>query len=259
MARVLEAFVEAERKCVYLPVQNAKQDVRIMVDVSVDEYEELLVRGYRRFGPVYFRPACSACSECVSLRIPTATFAPNQSQRRAAKAASDLRIEVGRPRVDDERLALYRKWHASREEVRGWDPSPTDRQSYFQSFAYPHPAAREVTFYDDTRLGPSGAPGALVGVGIADETPRAWSAVYFFYDPDYAKRGLGVANVFLQVEIARTRGIPYVYLGYRVAECASLTYKSRYKPHELLVGRPEADEEPIWLPDQLPSSLQNVK
>ena len=242
MARVLEAFVEADRKCVYLPVSRARQDVRVMIDVLPDEYEALLVRGYRRFGPVYFRPACAACAECVSLRIPTSKFAPSKSQRRAAKACSGLRIEVTPPRVDEERLALFARWHAAREDARGWDPSPTDRQSYFQSFAYPHPCAREVAFYDDE------AGGKLVGVGIADETASAWSAVYFYYEPSYARRSLGVANVFLQIEIARARGIPHVYLGYRVEGCASLKYKSAYKPHELLVGRPELDEEPIWLP-----------
>lgn len=226
----------------YLETERARQDVRVMIDVTPDEYEELLVRGYRRFGPVYFRPACTACSECVSLRIPTATFAPTKSQRRAAKACSGLRVEVARPRVDDERLALFARWHAAREDARGWDPSPTDRQSYFQSFAYPHPCAREVGFYDDE------AGGKLVGVGIADETPHAWSAVYFFSEPSYAKRSLGVANVFLQVEIARSRSIPFVYLGFRVEGCASLKYKAGYRPHELLVGRPELDEEPIWLP-----------
>lgn len=244
MARVLEAFVEPERACVYLSEARAKQDVRVMIDVTPEEYEEMLVRGYRRFGPVYFRPACEGCSECVSIRIPTLAFEPSKAQRRAAKACRGLRIEVARPTVDDTRLALFAKWHAAREETRGWDPSPTDRQSYFQSFAYPHPSAREVGFYDDE------ADGKLVGVGLADETPTAWSAVYFFYDPDYAKRSLGVANVFVQVEIARSRGIPYVYLGYRVEGCPSLRYKSSYRPHELLVGRPDPAEEPVWLPQR---------
>lgn len=245
MARVLESFVESDRRCVYLPVERARQDVRVMVDVSAEEYEELLVRGYRRFGPVYFRPACGDCAECVSLRIPTATFAPTKSQKRAAKACSRFRIEVARPEVDEERLALFARWHAAREDARGWDPSPTDRQSYFQSFAYPHPCAREIAFYDDD----AEEGRKLVAVGIADETPHAWSAVYFFYEPSYARLSLGVANVFLQVEIARARAIPYVYLGYRVRGCASLTYKSSYRPHELLVGRPDAHEEPIWLPN----------
>ncbi len=245
MARVLSAFLESERDCAYLPGVRARQDVRVMVDVTPEEYEALLTRGYRRFGPVYFRPACAACSACDSLRLDTATFRPNQSQRRAAKACASLRVEVSRPSVDSARLALYAKWHASREQARGWEPSPTDPSSYFQSFAFPHPCAREVAFYDDDAADESGK---LVGIGLADETARAWSAVYFFYDPAYARRSLGVANVLLQVELARARAIPHVYLGYRVADCASLAYKGRYQPHELLDGRPGPDEEPRWGP-----------
>ncbi len=242
MARVLESFVEPVKRCVYLSDQLAAQEVRIMLDVSPEEYEALLVRGHRRFGPVYFRPACSACAECMSIRVPTALFRPSQSQRRAARACRELRVSVGQPFIDGERLSLYAKWHARREEERGWAPAPADRDAYYQSFAFPHPSVREIAFHDDS------AGGRLVGVGISDETPHAWSAVYFFYDPDYARRSLGVANVLTQISLARARGIPYVYLGYRVEGCPSLVYKSQYRPHELLVGRPGPDEEPCWLP-----------
>jgi arginine-tRNA-protein transferase len=244
VARVLSTFVESERPCVYLPGERARQDVRVMVDVGPEEYERLLERGYRRFGAVYFRPACTACGECRSIRVPVETFQPSQAQRRARKACADLRVELGPPRVDDERLALFARWHAAREVARGWDPSPTDRDSYFQCFAFPHVCARELAFYDDAPE----AGGKLVAIAIADETPRAWSAVYCFYDPAYARRSVGVASVLLQIELARGRGVPHVYLGYRVAGCASLAYKARYAPHELLIGRPGDDEPAIWAP-----------
>ena len=60
-------------------------EYRVMTNVTPDELEWMLTRGWRRFGHLYFRPACPACSECVSLRIPVATFAPTKSQRRAWK------------------------------------------------------------------------------------------------------------------------------------------------------------------------------
>lgn len=245
MARVLTTFAEPERTCVYLPEERARQDVRVMVDVEPEEYERLLERGHRRFGPVYFRPACAGCGECRSIRVPVDTFRPSQAQRRARRACADLRVVLGPPEVDDERLALFRRWHASREDARGWEPSPTDRDSYFQSFAFPHPCARELAFYDDHA---ADRPGKLVAIAIADETPHAWSAVYCFYDPSYARRSIGVASVLLQLELARERGVPHVYLGYRVAGCASLAYKARYRPHELLLGRPLDDEPALWAP-----------
>jgi leucyl-tRNA---protein transferase len=241
MARLLKQYVEPPRPCAYLPDRTAQLESRVLLDVSPEELEHMLVRGWRRFGPFYFRPKCSPCTECVPIRVPTATFRPSQSQKRAQKACASLRVELGTPRVDDERLALYHAWHGFREDERGWDPSPLDAETYALEFAFPHPAARELTFHDD-----SGPSPKLVGVGLCDVTPRAMSAIYFYYDPAYAKRSLGVANILTQIAYARAVGIPHVYLGFRVAPCESMRYKARYLPHELLEGRPGDVEEPVW-------------
>jgi arginine-tRNA-protein transferase len=240
VARVLQQIVEEPRACAYLPDESASLEVRVMVDVTAAELEAMLARGWRRFGPCYFRPACSACGECVTLRVVVDRFSPSKSQRRAAKNAAHLRRVVKKPIVDDARLALYAKWHADREHAREWPASEQTVERYALDFAFPHPAAREVAFYDDD------AGGKLVGVGLNDETPRATSAAFFFYDPDYARESLGVANVVALIDDARRRGVPHVYLGYRVMGCASLKYKASYRPHELLVGRPGRDEEPRW-------------
>jgi arginine-tRNA-protein transferase len=56
-----------------------------------------------------------------------------------------------------------------------------------------------------------------------------------------------VAGVLISVEMARDRGIPHVYLGYRVSGCPSMRYKAGFRPHELLQGLPAADEEPRWI------------
>jgi arginine-tRNA-protein transferase len=244
MAIILGHNIEPPGPCSYLPDEQSSLEQLVMQDVSAEEYERMLVRGWRRFGPMYFRPACQACNQCVSLRLPTDTFKPNRSQRRARAACAHFRVEVGPPRVDPERLALYRAWHAEREQTREWGASPLGMRDYFLQFAFPHPAAREVAYYDDTA---EGGP-RLVGLGICDEMPNAWSAVYFFYDPAYARYSPGSANVVFQVELARARGIPHVYLGYRVQECASLRYKGTFRPHELLQGRPGPEENPDWRP-----------
>jgi arginine-tRNA-protein transferase len=246
MARLIQHMVEAPRPFSYLSDRLASLEHRIQLDVGPAELEALLSRGWRRFGPDYFRPRCSRCSQCLPTRILTAEFAPTKSQRRARRKADDLRVMLGPPRVDDERLALYALWHAEREVAREWAPSRLEAQDYGLQFAFPHPSAREVCFYDDA------AGGKLVGVGICDETTKGWSLVYFFYDPAYKDRSLGVANVVIGVEIAAMRGLPYVYLGYAVEGCASLRYKLSFGPLEHLVGWPRADEEPVW--ERAPSS-----
>jgi leucyl-tRNA---protein transferase len=243
MARLLRQFTESPRACSYLSDREAALEYRVMLDVSPKELEAMLLRGWRRFGPCYFRPACAGCGECVSIRLPTEGLKLNQSQRRAKKSCAGLEVRISAPRVDRERLSLYRKWHSFREETRGWGGSPLDSESYALEFAFPHPAARELAYYDLVE-----GRRRLVGVGICDETPKAWSAIYFFYDPDYQKRSLGTFNILYQLEHARGRGIPYVYLGYRVAGCRSMRYKATFQPHELLFGLPSATEEPGWIP-----------
>jgi leucyl-tRNA---protein transferase len=239
--RLLERFVEPPRACAYLPERRASLEVCLMLDVTPSEMDAFLERGWRRFGPIYFRPACAECAECVSLRVDVGRFVPSKSQRRAARACAKLRRVVGEPRVDDPRLSLYGRWHAGRERLRGWAPNPQTHERYALELAFAHPCAREAAYYDDA------AGGRLVGIGLFDETPRACSAAFFFHDPEYARLSLGTANVLALIEDARAAGRRYLYLGYRVEGCASLHYKASFRPHELLVERPgPRDPNPGW-------------
>jgi|HubBroStandDraft_6_1064221.scaffolds.fasta_scaffold268592_3 arginyl-tRNA--protein-N-Asp/Glu arginylyltransferase len=241
MSRTLRQFVEPPRTCSYLADQAASLEHRLMLDVGPAELDALLERGWRRFGPDYFRPSCAACDACVPTRIVAGEFSPSKSQRRARRHVAGLRAMVGPPVVDEERIALYHAWHAEREGARAWAPSELDAREYALQFAFPHPCAREVAYHDDE------AGGRLAAIAICDETPRGWSLVYCFYDPAYRDRSLGTANVVVGVQIAAERGLPYVYLGYAVAACPSLRYKSTFNPREVLVGRPGPREAPRWV------------
>jgi leucyl-tRNA---protein transferase len=235
--RVLARHVEQPRACSYLPHERAQLETFLLDDVSETELEALLCRGYRRFGPSYFRPRCASCFGCDSIRIVVDAFAPTKSQRRAARNAAEFRRVVQPPVVDRSRLDLYRRWHAAREDVRGWDPNPMNLEDYAVHFAWPHPCAREVAFFDGKKL---------IALGLWDYTPNATSAVFFYFDPEYGSASLGIANVVLGVEDARREGRAHVYLGYRVTGCRSLEYKGRFQPVEQLDGRPALNEPPVW-------------
>jgi arginine-tRNA-protein transferase len=85
-------FIEEPRACSYLPKLKAALEYRLMVDVTPAELEALMLRGWRRFGPAYFRPACAACTECVSIRIDVHRFAPSPSQQRALRRSHGRRL-----------------------------------------------------------------------------------------------------------------------------------------------------------------------
>jgi leucyl-tRNA---protein transferase len=237
--RLLQHRIAGPEPCPYLPGLQSTTETLLMTGVSPDELEHLLERGWRRFGPVYFRPVCKGCSECISVRVPVQPFEPSPNLKRVMRRAAQIRMEVGAPQVDDLRLALYRRWHASREAERGWKPDRIGVESYAMQFCFPHPAAREFSYWEgDT----------LVAIGIADETPRALSAVYCYHDPARRRLSLGTLNVLRAIDYARERGIAHVYLGYCVEGCESLRYKSRFRPQEKLVGRVDDSRPPRWDP-----------
>jgi arginine-tRNA-protein transferase len=171
------------------------------------------------------------------VRIPVAEFQLSRSQRRARNRCEHLEVEMGRPRVDEERLALYARWHAGRERQRGWDAAPLDAQDYARQFGLDEDSTREVLYRDG---------GRLVGAGICDETAAGVSAVYFFHDPAYARFSPGVNHVLTLVDWARRTGKSHVYLGYWVRGCQSMKYKAGFVPHERLVGRPANDQPAQW-------------
>lgn len=253
MPKLLQRFVEPPRACSYLPRRDASLEVRVVAGATPGELEGMLERGWRRFGLVYFRPACASCTECVTLRILVDDFSPSKSQRRALAKARELTRIVGPAVADDERLELHQRWHRARERARGWEPSEVDAERYALDFALPQPGAFEVAFRDP-RDGDR-----LVALGICDETPNALSAAYFFWDPEHAQSSLGVAHVTSLVAQARASGKAHVYLGYRVEGCASLAYKARYRPHELLVGRPSHDATPLWVRARDPASGEHER
>lgn len=241
VARLLRHFVSDPHGCAYLPAESASLEYRLMLGVTASELEVLLAHGWRRFGPAYFRPVCARCSECVPLRIPVAQFRLSKQQRRVLKNNADLRLEIGQPQVDEQRLALYHRWHAMQGTARGWGADTLDAQEYYHQFAFPHPSVREYSYWDDS----GGAP-KLLAIGIVDETPQALSAVFTFHEPEAHKRSLGTASVLFQLAEAQQTGKRWLYLGYRVVGCKSSEYKARFQPHELLSGWPALDQTPLW-------------
>jgi len=211
-----------------------------MLDVSPDEADALLGRGWRHFGPGWFRPACAGCQACLSTRILVNAFSPSRSQRRVQRLARHLRVEIGKPIIDEARLELFHTWQSERAHARGWEMSELSVQDYFMRFAFPTTIAREVAYYDP------GDNDRLVMVSICDETPQAWSALFCFYDPAYARLSPGITNIVSLVELARATSRPFVYLGYCVLACQSLRYKAAFHPQELLVGLPGDHEVPRW-------------
>jgi arginine-tRNA-protein transferase len=212
--------------CGYLPGQDARMEYEYVAELTAEEYAARMVAGWRRFGHTLFRPQCPRCQACRSLRVDVERFRPSRSQRRARNACeAEIALRIGEPRVSLARLELSWRFHALRAETRGWRGREDDPISFYTSFVS-NPFPTEEWCYS--------LDGELVGLGHVDALSVGLSAIYFVHDPAQRCRGLGTWNILCLIDEARRRGLPHVYLGYWVADCLSLAYKSRFHPHQVM-------------------------
>jgi arginine-tRNA-protein transferase len=76
----------------------------------------------------------------------------------------------------------------------------------------------------------------LVGACLTDRLGDGLSAVYSYFGPGMERRSIGTFTILWLIERARAQGLPYVYLGYWVAESRKMAYKARFRPSEILSG-----------------------
>ena len=76
--------------------------------------------------------------------------------------------------------------------------------------------------------------GELVAVSLIDRLDDGLSAVYSFYDPSRGRQSLGTWSILWLVEQCRRDGLPFVYLGYWIAESPKMAYKARFPALERL-------------------------
>jgi len=223
----LPTWTTPDHECEYLHDRPARMEYCFAIELTPEEYEARMNAGWRKFGHLLFRPVCTGCSECRSIRIPVATFAPSRSQTRTLRRNADLKVVLGWPSVDAERLDLYHGYHAAQEGIRGWSASTKSEDDYAFSFVENPVPSAEIAVYDDDRL---------CAIVLTDITPNTVSGVYHFYDPAMRDRGIGVFSMLQTIEVARQMNKAYAYFGYYVADSASLAYKANFRPCELLGG-----------------------
>lgn len=212
-----------EHPCGYLPGRSARSAfLDPALHLSSRHYAELLEQGFRRSGGLVYRPICAQCQACQSLRLPVAEFRPSRAQRRNLARNRDLQIEEA-ARLDTEHYALYRRYLAWRHPEGGMDPD--DAGAFHEFLESPWGDVGFWTFRLD---------GAMVACAVVDRLPQGLSAVYSFYAPEHAGRGLGTHAVLRLIEAARAEGLRHLYLGYWVPGSPTMDYKRRFRPLELL-------------------------
>lgn len=241
-------IIEPPRACSYLSEETASIEYRSYAELSPALLEELVRRGWRRFGTQVFRPACTACEKCIPIRIPVRQFQMSRSQRKTWRRNAHITVSLHPASVSVEHVRLYNAWHQDMTQRRDWREQRHSVRGYAESFlAGDFPSGHELRYFDGDRL---------VGVGLIDLLPHAVSSAYFYHAPDWRPLGPGTFSLLCEVDLARRLERDFVYLGYWIAQCPSMAYKDRFPPQEVLLTRPGDDEEPAWL--KLEPQIRNV-
>ncbi|MBI5093411.1 MAG: arginyltransferase [Candidatus Hydrogenedentes bacterium] len=209
--------------CPYLPGRAANH---LFLDGRPigNAYRTLLDAGYRRHGRVLYRTDCDSCHLCQIIRVPLASFRPNRSQRRTwrqGKLTFDVRLAA--PSYDPEKAAMYHRYLVYQH---GYSGEPIDEERYTDFFVSTFLGSRTV----ELQLH---AEGCLAGVGILDRVGDVLSAVYFYYEPEFARYGPGTYAILKEIELAREWGHAYFYPGYYIGACAAMSYKTNFRPCQI--------------------------
>ena len=218
--------------------RNQRIEYVYIIECSSEYQNKLVKRGWRRFGLLFLQPNCHECNECKSVKIDVKNFKFSKSQRRIMRKNQDLKIIIQTPSVSQEHINIYNKFHAHQKIQKNWKQKTISIDEFFDSFIDgAEEFGREILYYHEDKL---------IAVDFIDMVDDGISSIYFIYDPDYLKRSLGTYSLLIQIRMAQSMNLDWIYLGYYVKDCKNLNYKDKFTPLLTMQGEPKMDEKDIW-------------
>lgn len=218
-------YLGTEHPCGYLDNYQAQfAYVHPAFSLNTDIYTQLIAQGFRRSGSDVYQTYCVACKKCIPVRLAVQDFQPSRQQRRTLNKNSDIHVNIKPAIFEQAHFELYQHYQLSRHADSSM--ANTTKENYISFLSSDWCNTLFVEFFCNNEL---------AGVAVVDSLDNALSAVYTFFDPKFSARSLGVYAVLWQIEYAKSLDLEWLYLGYWIAECQKMSYKSKYQPLQGLI------------------------
>lgn len=224
-------YVTSPTPCPYLPGRQERKVFTELSGIHANELNDALGKiGFRRSQGVAYRPSCADCSACVSVRVMAQEFVPNATQRKLMRRHRDLEVRICNPWATREQYDLLRRYLDVRHPSGGM--AGMDEIDFADMVEQTPVTTHIVEYREPSRNGRSGR---LVGACLTDVQDDGYSMIYSFFEAeDEARPGLGNFIIMDHLARAAREGLPHVYLGYWIKGSDRMSYKTRFRPVELL-------------------------
>lgn len=191
--------------------------------VSAGQMDSLLAAGWRHFGTHFFRYNLGFYEfdvrRVIPLRIRLSRFSPSKSQRRVLRRNADLRTIIRPIKITEEAEELFH-----RHKRRFKHGVPDSIYDFLSRDAASSPVeGREVAVFENREL---------VAVSYFDIGSISTSGIYATFDPENARRGLGIFTMLKEIEFSLDAGKEFYYQGYAYEGESFYDYKKRFRSTE---------------------------
>lgn len=236
----LRFFLTAPSPCPYLAGRRERKVFTGLDGLDSEELHDLLTNaGFRRSQNIAYRPSCDGCESCVSARVPVEKFEFSRRWRKIMAKNADLTRSLKPAEATEEQFQLLRRYLNSRHADGGMaEMTMSDYAAMVEETAV-------RTHLVEYRYSAGPARGELAACALIDVLGDGLSMVYSFFDPEAAKRSLGIYTILDHIQQARAAGFAHVYLGYWIPGSEKMDYKASFRPLELLLGGEWRPYEPV--------------
>ena len=224
----LQFYVTTPYPCGYIAKNRAQSLIASPHHlVDADVYSELIRQGFRRSGKFAYRPHCEQCNKCVPVRVVLSEFSPTRSQKRAYKQHENLTVNIIPLAFHQAHFELYAAYqglrHTSDDDLNQ-NTESSEEDQYKQFLCQSNVNSWMIEFRD--------AQNQVKIVSVIDTVNDGNSAVYTFYDAAQPKASYGTYAIMWLIDWTKSLNLPYMYLGYWIAESQKMAYKEKFNLQE---------------------------